>query len=99
MKYLALSAALILAGCATTTPDQITARAKEIQGYTRLACSFVPTIGTIANILSSGVAAPAIAIANDICLAVTTAPLADGPRHSRARVNGVAIEGKFVNRK
>lgn len=97
MKRLLILGTLALAGCAgtpTSTAD-ITTRAKEIQGYTKLACSFVPTIGTIANIFAAGVATPAVAIASDICAAVTTAPLADGgPR--QAKVNGVVIKGRFV---
>lgn len=97
MKYLAIALTLFLAACATPVDTAtITARAKQIQDYTRLACSFVPTIGTIANILSSGTAGPAIAIANDICTAVTTAPLADGPRRGPPHVRGVIIKGRFV---
>lgn len=87
---------LSLGGCATpTSVEDISARAKQIQEYTRIACRFVPTIGTIANILSSGIATPAVAIANDICTAVTTAPLADGPGRI-PKVNGVVIKGSFV---
>lgn len=98
MRYvIAATLAATVAACASfPTTGDISAKAKEIQNYTRLACSFVPTLGTVANILSSGAAAPAIIIANDICAAVTTAPLADGPRRGGARVYGVAIEGKFV---
>jgi len=97
MKYLSIVATLLLAGCATTpTTGQISEKVKQIQDYTRLACSFVPTIGTVANILSSGAAAPAITIANDICIAVTTAPLADGPRRGPPHVRGVIIKGRFV---
>ena len=100
MRKLWLLGTLALAGCAglpgtpTSTAD-VSAKAKEIQGYTRLACSFVPTIGTIANILSSGAATPAVAIASDICAAVTTAPLADGPGRV-PKVRGVVIKGSFV---
>jgi len=84
-----------LAGCAgMPSTSDISARAKEIQGYTKLACSFVPTIATIVSIINAGAGA-ALTIANDICAAVTTAPLADGgPR--QAKVNGVVIRGKFV---
>lgn len=95
MKKLALIACLALAGCAGG-PGQITDRAKEIQGYTKLFCSFVPTLGTIAAILSSGTSAPITTIAQDICTAVTTAPLADGPRRGPPRAYGVVIKGSFV---
>ncbi len=97
MKKLLILGTLALAGCATTPTStaDISAKAKEIQGYTKLACSFLPTIGTIANILSTGAATPAVTIAADICAAVTTAPLADGgPRVPKVR--GVVVKGKFV---
>lgn len=96
MKKLLLVGMVALAGCTTpVSVADVTARAKEIQNYTKLFCSFVPTIGTIASILSQGAAAPAVAIAQDICLAVTTAPLADGGARV-PRVRGVAIKGSFV---
>lgn len=103
MKKLVLLICLGLAGCASTpggpagvpTTTQISATAKTIQGYTKLACSFIPTVATIAAILSSGASAPVATIASDICAAVTTAPLADGgPR--QAKVYGVVVKGKFV---
>ena len=94
-KIVVIGLCLGLAGCAGTSREEISATAKQIQEYTKLACSFVPTIGTIANILSTGVATPAIAIANEICLAVSTAPLADGGRRI-PKVNGVVIKGSFV---
>lgn len=86
-----------LPGVTTQLPSgaQISTTAKKIQNVTKIACGFVPTVGTIINILASGVATPAIAIAQDICQAVTTVPLADGgPR--AAKVYGVAIKGSFV---
>ena len=88
--------ALSLGGCASMpSTGDLSARAKQIQDYTRLACKFVPTVSTIANILSSGIAAPATMIAADICNAITTVPLADGgPR--AAKVYGVAIKGKHI---
>lgn len=99
-KLFALSLlAIALAGCGTTggTPSStsITDRAKQIQQYTKIACSFVPTVATVASILSSGASGPAASIATDICNAVTTAPLADGGARV-AYVNGVRIRGSFV---
>lgn len=99
MKRIVFGLALLVSGCASVpSPGDISAKAKEIQGYTRLACSFVPTIATIASILSSG-AGSLTTIAQDICAAVTTAPLADGPNpqlRNVAQVNGVAVAGRFV---
>lgn len=98
MKKLLLIGCLALAGCGTTgsiSTTDISDRAKQIQDYTKTFCKFVPTIGTIAAILSKGASASIIGVATDICTAVTTAPLADGgPRVPR--VNGVAIKGKWV---
>lgn len=93
--------ALSLAGCATSggnsgapTTTQINDTVKKIQDYTRTFCRFVPTVQTIVSIFSAG-AGSAIGVANDICAAVTTAPLADGgPR--AAKVKGVTIQGRFV---
>lgn len=99
MRKLLLVGTLAVAGCSTVpSTGTITERAKEIQGYTKLACSFVPTIGTIAAILSSGASVPITTIANDICTAVTTAPLADGgPRQAKVMYNNkvVVIKGRF----
>lgn len=94
MKKLAVLGMLALAGCAGG-PGQVSDRAKEIQAYTKMFCSFVPTIGTIAAIISSGTSAPITTIAQDICTAVTTAPLADGPRRGPPRAYGVVIKGRF----
>lgn len=98
MKKLVLLLALALGGCATGLPstEDISARAKQIQSYTKLACSFVPTVATIAAIVSKGGSAGITEIASDICTAVTTAPLADGPGDRIPRVKGVVVKGKFV---
>lgn len=101
MKKLLILGMLALAGCAgvPTSSADISAKAKEIQGYTKLACSFVPTIGTIANILSSGTSIPLMVIASDICAAITTTPLADGgPRVPKLNYNGkvITIRGSKV---
>lgn len=90
---------LTLAACATTggvpSSGDISDRVKQIQSLTATFCKFVPTVGTIANILSGGAASSVTAIATDICNAVTTAPLADGGRRA-AYVNGVRVRGSFV---
>lgn len=100
MKKLIISSilALSLAGCAGSSvpsTDTITTRAKQIQSYTKLACSFIPTIATVAAILSKGASSSVASVATDICNAITTAPLADGGGRL-AYVNGVRIHGQFV---
>lgn len=99
MILVACALALGLTGCASmgNAPSQanISETAKKIQSYTRLACGFLPTVSTIAAILSRGASAGPAAIASDICAAVTTVPLADGPGH-KPKVAGVVVHGKFV---
>ncbi len=102
-SLIGLTFAIALAGCATgtngvPTTTQISETAKQIQTYTRTICSFVPTIATIVGIINAG-AGQSLGIANDICAAVTTAPLADGPNPDKrnvASVGNVVISGRFV---
>ena len=98
MKRLLLLGCLALAGCGTTgtiSTEDVSERAKQIQDYTKTFCKFVPTIGTIAAILSKGASASILGIATDICTAVTTAPLADGGART-PKVQGVVIRGRWV---
>lgn len=94
MKKLLLVGCLALAGCQTAQMDQTIS---DVQRYTQLACSFVPTVETVAKVLAGGtVIDTASSIANAICTAMTTRPLADGPGDRLPRVNGIVIKGKFV---
>ena len=100
MKKIVVLASLTLAGCATTpTAGNISETAQQIQSYTRLACSFVPTIATIAALLSKGGSSSVATIAQDICSAVTQ-PVTFGIMSRGApvvpMVNGVKIKGSFV---
>lgn len=84
-----------LAACVTSA--DVENKISEVQGYTRLACSYLPTVATIAKIIAAGGAVDsAAAIGGAICNAVTTAPLADGPGDRIPRVNGVVIRGAFI---
>lgn len=89
-----------LGGCVSSVgqllPNDITSRAKEIQTYTKAICAFVPTISTVAALITQGTSLTVTGIASDICTAVTTAPLADGPGDRKPRVGKVLIKGKFV---
>jgi len=94
-KFLLLIPALALAGCVTTT--QVDENISQVQSYTRAFCKYVPTVATVAKILSSStVVDTASGIAAGICSALSTAPLADGPGKSGAYYRGVLIEGKRV---
>lgn len=109
MKFLRMAlmgaACLAMAGCVTaqdlatdistvaqTTKDKIT----SVQSYALQVCKFVPTAATVVSIFSSGYGSSVAAVANAICNAVTTVPLADGPGDHKPRVNGIIVRGAFV---
>lgn len=92
---LALTCCLVLAACGTTS--NIDNQVSQVQSAAKNICRFVPTVGTVAKILSNSTAIDTVAgIASAICSAVTTAPLADGPGDRLPRVKGVVVRGKFV---
>ena len=86
---------LALSGCATL--PQVTTTIGAVQQAAVIACGFLPTVSTVAGILSGGNAAvlTAEAIATAICSAVHPAQSGRlGAR--RMTVNGVPIRGRFV---
>lgn len=84
-----------LAACVST--QEIDQSIAEVQAYTRTICKFVPTITTVAKIIASGTVVDTTSgIANGICNALTTAPLADGPGPRGAYYRGVLIVGTRV---
>jgi hypothetical protein len=102
-----LALALALGGCATmpspipaipTAPvvssDQILTKAKEIQAQVARACAFVPTLASITSIISKS-AGSYLGIANEICMAITSVPLADGGKR-KVVVRGVPVAGKRI---
>jgi len=104
MKRLVLLAAMALGGCAstgtgTTTTAQIISDAQQAA---TLACGFVPTAATVANIISVGnpLVSTASAIAQAICSAVAAVPVtaAGKFRGTLPTVNGVVIHGRFVTK-
>lgn len=105
-KLLIISALCLgLVGCQTaqdvatsiTTVTQTTAqKVKSVQGYATQICSYVPLASSVVNIFSSGYSSDVSTVANAICDAVTSIPLADGPGDHKPRVNGVVIKGSFV---
>jgi hypothetical protein len=74
----------------------IQAKAKVAQSYAAQICSYVPTIASVVAIINSGFSADVGVVANAICNAVTSIPLADGPGDRKPRVNGVVIKGNFI---
>ena len=108
-----LAIAAALGGCTTTTDPNgnvvitdVNSIISQVQAYCRLACGFVPTATTVANILSGG--NPAVAVVSSISAAICAAvvpPKAGSRRAAVARnvkgflvtpgyVNGVRIEGQ-----
>lgn len=101
MKRFVIAAALAstLAACGTTgglpTSTEINDKVKQVQQITSTACKFIPTVSTIVSIFSKS-AGSAFSVASDICAAISTAPLADGPGKPGAYSHGVRIRGKHI---
>ena len=97
MKKILLALPLLglLAACGTTS--NIEDNISSVQSYTKTICKFVPTVATVAKIISTSlIIDSASGIAAGICAALATAPLADGPGKSGAYYSGVRIEGRYV---
>lgn len=106
------AAALSLGGCATTTTGTTTTIATieaDVQSAAASACSFVPTIATVASIIATlfpgGSATEAIVgtIAAQICSAVAAVPVAaSGRLGATAAVyypgTMIPIHGTFVSK-
>ena len=86
--------ALSLAGCATSGGGggNITETARQIQQVVKTTCAFVPTIQTIVSIINAS-AGQTLGIANEICAAITSVPLADGGKR-KVIVRGVPVAGR-----
>ena len=113
MKRLAVVAVLLLGGCSLETGPSVDTTAlnaviTKIQDYTKQICSYIPTDGTVKQILASvdPLAESAYNIAAQICKAVTAEAPAGGAgpavlglgekAESCPMVAGVCIEGAFV---
>lgn len=99
-------AALTLAGCAgsvgttPTLPGTPAPQPSKVKTAILQGCGYVATIESIAAIISASPFVPAAgAVADAVCNAVTTLPLADGPGDRKARVNGVVVDGYFAKRR
>lgn len=101
---LILALSLLLGACTAqdvaTNISTSTQTAKDkvasVQSYATQLCRFIPTAGTVISIFNSGFANDVATVANAICNAVTTNPLADGPGDRLPRVNGIVVKGKRV---
>jgi len=95
-----ISSSAMLSGCVTTA--QIDDTVSQAQQYAVTACGFLPTVSTVAQILSSFIpgASPIQTVAQQaataICKAVVPAKSAIRRGSSHPTVNGIIIDGKFV---
>lgn len=78
------------------TAGTVKEKAKIAQTYTSQICGYVPLLESAIAVFNSGFSNDAGVVANAICNAVTSIPLADGPGDRKPRVNGVVIKGNFV---
>ena len=88
-------AALSLAACITA--QDIQSKVKQVQDYTTLACSFVPTIGTVTALFNAAAGATINSVGSAVCAAVAINPLSDGPTVLKPSINGVPIHGTYLN--
>jgi hypothetical protein len=98
LASLAMSAAITVGAC---TDQQTAETIAQVQKNAQLACSFVPTAASVANILAAlypAAQAPvgaATAVAQQICGAVTAKSAHRGAALAPT-VAGVVVEGHFV---
>lgn len=107
LRSVILVTALALGGCATsaTTTTDISSTIAAVQSATVIACKFLPTVSTVANLLTTNSAAQTSeAIAALICQAVSPAAVSSRLRAklrvtspTSITVNGVVIHGRFVS--
>ena len=102
MRRIVILATLGLVGCnqATTTGATIIKVVDDVQAVAIASCKFVPTATTIANIISAGSTAVPSAIANQVCNAISSMPVAalSSQTPPAVIVNGKAItvEGHHI---
>jgi len=91
---LAGAVALSLGGCAGVDTATVIS---QVQQATVLACGFLPTATTVANILAAG--NPAVSAVSAVATAICTAVTSKGVRRGGAipNVNGVDVHGRFVS--
>lgn len=86
--------AFLALGIGACTPEQI---AQQVRDYTATTCKYLPTTTTVLKILTKATVVDTVAgVGNEICLAISTLPLAEGPGKRQAVVRGVVVKGSFV---
>lgn len=96
MKWFALAMTLLIGACATAPqqPTTISEKTRQVIEAVKTGCSYAPTVASIASLVSKS-AAPYLQLAAEVCLAVTSVPLADGGKR-KVIVRGVVIKGRKV---
>lgn len=99
MKKLALILCLGLGGCATAQLQQntadVVAKAKIVQAKVVQYCQFAPALASVTKLISATIGNDVEFLANEICNAATSIPLADGGTR-KIIVRGVEIKGHRV---
>jgi len=97
-----ITAMFLLSGCATTGTGSPAALIEQVRQAAVAACGFLPTVETVAGIISAGnpIIITASGIANAICAAAAAVPPTLQARRKAAppMVNGVVIHGRFVRK-
>jgi len=101
MKHLLLIAACAvpLAACQTTAGGGSSSLIDEIQAAAVTACAYLPTVETVANILSQNPAvSTASAVADAICKVVKPSTALSARLKTEAPINlfGIKVTGEFV---
>jgi len=99
-RFVALPLVAGLAACSPTQTADATKLVDAVQKAAVVACKFVPTATTIANIVSAGSATVPGQIADTICAAVSTTSIVQAAVSAPPVVviNGktIVVEGHFV---
>jgi starvation-inducible outer membrane lipoprotein len=96
MKWLVVTMSLLLGGCATMPQGdlQVSEKTRQVIAGIQKACAFAPTVASIASLVSKS-SAPVFSLIAEVCLAVTSVPLAEGGSR-RVIVRGVEIRGRKI---
>ncbi len=98
MKAIALCLALALGGCMTTgqTSLGLSPKVEETLKAVQTFCRFAPTVSSVIKLVNKySAVTSALTIADDICLAVSSIPLAEGGSR-KIKVRGVVIKGRKI---
>lgn len=89
-----LATALLVAGCASIPRNDDVVQ--QVRDITVATCKFLPTVGTVLDILAGGQLSGPLAIAAAICQAVAPQAYAAPRRSTAPVVQGVKVRGRFV---